>query len=156
MDVMRTYRKYCYNLTDDNNVIDFEPFDANKSIIDVSVLGLAPSVFRIQNQTHYQWCGPNLLVAEYFARFSNTRIRLLRFENFLVVINKKQNASHIILMNVLGLMFNTFIPKSSHSFLRKTSHLSHIEQGHILAATKIGERLFCLQFQIMHLVKFIC
>ena len=142
MDDMRSYRKYCYNLTDDNNVIDFKPFDSNKSIIDISVLGVAPNAFYIENETHYQWCGPNLLVAEYFARFSNTRIRLLRFENFGVIMNKRQDMSHIILFNVAALMFNSFFSKYPNTFLRKTSHLSHIEQGHILAATKIGKQFF--------------
>lgn len=67
-------RKYCYDLTDDNNVIDFQPNNINKTIIDVTIFGLAPhNFYHVLNETHYQFCGPILLVGEYFAKFSGSR-----------------------------------------------------------------------------------
>ena len=65
----------CYDLSRDNNVIDWvDQNNTTLDIIDVVGLEFYPDLtYKAINDSHYQWCGPMLYFAEYFARFTNKK-----------------------------------------------------------------------------------
>ena len=66
---------HCYLLSDLNNdnVISFS-HNVSTTVIDIQPYPYNNVLqYKQVNHTHYQWCGPMLLIAEYFARFSKTR-----------------------------------------------------------------------------------
>ena len=74
MQAVRNRLAPCYELSaiDDNNVIDVTNKNSSE-VIDVIAYPYLLLSFKILNDTHYRWCGPALLLIEYFAKFTNTR-----------------------------------------------------------------------------------
>ena len=70
------YKSNCYNLSSIGNgsIVDWLP-DRNVSrIIDVQPNPFFTNLrFKRFNATHYQWCGPMLMIVEYFARITNVK-----------------------------------------------------------------------------------
>ena len=64
----------CYELSaiGDNNVIDLTHKNSSE-VIDVMPYPYLFLSFKQLNDTHYRWCGPALLLVEYFAKFTNTK-----------------------------------------------------------------------------------
>ena len=74
MDVVKKYRKNCYNFSDFESIIN--PFEDNSTdfVLDVLAYGCPPDAYyTFWNATHYEWCGPMLMIIEYFAKFTKTK-----------------------------------------------------------------------------------
>ena len=68
---------YCYTFIDSTTENEVDTNGINNSsmeVLDMVAFQVPPDiVYRQLNATHYQWCGPFLHMAEYFAKFTNTR-----------------------------------------------------------------------------------
>ena len=76
MDKTNNYENVCYNqsLTVGDYVKEWANNKTSDTIIHVAPYFYVPFAFyTIFNDSHYQWCGPMLLLAKYFAKFSNTK-----------------------------------------------------------------------------------
>ena len=77
MDKIMKHRKNCYNLSriDDGSVIDWNPNQTiNDFVIDIQPYIYTPDLIYVQfNETHYQWCGPMLVIVETLAMFAGAR-----------------------------------------------------------------------------------
>ena len=65
----------CYNLSTDgdNSVVDWNRHRNSSEVIEVLPYSYILLNYLQYNDTHYQWCGPMLLILEYFAKFTSTR-----------------------------------------------------------------------------------
>ena len=78
MDVIIDNRKNCFNLTEGQFVSEWVDNTTSTEIIEMMPFPLLPhNFYKILNDTHYQWCGTMLLIAEYFAKFSKTKYSIL-------------------------------------------------------------------------------
>lgn len=97
---------HCYLLTALNNgdlitfntdttskVINIQPYPYNDVLL-----------YRQINHSHYQWCGPLILTAEYFARFSKRRWspRWIYIFNCLI---SESDCYHSVALMILGTMW---------------------------------------------------
>ena len=76
MNQINNYSKDCYDLSEANDqyVKQWTDNKTTDTIIKVAPLAFAPYlVYTELNETHYQWCGPMLMIAQFFARISNTK-----------------------------------------------------------------------------------
>ena len=76
MESTLKYNKNCYNLSTigDGSVIDWSPNMTKEKIFVIQPSVNVPELFYWRwNDTHYQWCGPMLMIAEYFAKFINAK-----------------------------------------------------------------------------------
>ena len=69
---------FCYTFSNNSkNKFNLESNRMNNSsmdILDFIALPYPPDlIYRDVNDTHYQWCGPYIHLAEYFAKFTRTR-----------------------------------------------------------------------------------
>ena len=64
-----------FNCYDFNDVMDWSESGNTSEVIDVWLYPTIVLQYTDLNETHYQWCGPLLLLVEYFAKFTSTRIR---------------------------------------------------------------------------------
>ena len=58
-----------------NDVLDWTESGNTSEVIDVWLYPNIVLQYTDLNETHYQWCGPLLLLVEYFGKFMSTRIR---------------------------------------------------------------------------------
>ena len=75
MENLLKNRFNCFNLSTigDGSIINFNNDSSSDEVVNVMAY---PDFFQnyIQfNETHYQWCGPMLLIIEYLAKFTNTK-----------------------------------------------------------------------------------
>ena len=67
----------CYTFSNSTNENELDHAGMDNSSMDVLDLIAIPDppdiLYRDVNATHYQWCGPFLHLAEYFAKFTRTR-----------------------------------------------------------------------------------
>ena len=76
MDFITKNRRNCYNLSETNDKyvkqwVNNETTDTIINIVLYHVISL--EIFTRFDQDNYQWCGPMIMIAEYFAKFSKTR-----------------------------------------------------------------------------------
>ena len=64
----------CFELSsiDGNDVMDWT-HNNNSEVIEVMPYPYMQLQHKQLNASHYRWCGPALLMIEYFAKFSNTK-----------------------------------------------------------------------------------
>ena len=61
----------CYDLSDNDDFIDWN--NSSGEIINAESYVNSPNmIYNVLNDTHYQWCGPVIMIAEYFAKFTGT------------------------------------------------------------------------------------
>ena len=63
----------CFNLSLDNNIVNWANNTNNDQVIDVMTYPNYIFSFTQFNETHYRWCGPWLLILEHFAKFTKTK-----------------------------------------------------------------------------------
>ena len=74
MDLIIDNRKNCYNLSEGHFVNQWVDNTTSGEIIKVAVYPILPhSFYKEWNDTHYQWCGTLMLIAEHFAKFTKTK-----------------------------------------------------------------------------------
>ncbi len=74
MDVIIEKKNNCYNMSEGQFVIEWANNKSTDEIIEIVAYPIIPQLFYNEwNDTHYQWCGPMLLIVEYFAKFTNTK-----------------------------------------------------------------------------------
>ena len=75
MENIYKHRFNCFNLSTvgDGSIIDFNKDNRSSDVVKVTAY---PDIFQHYikfNETHYQWCGPMLLIIEYLAKFTKTK-----------------------------------------------------------------------------------
>ena len=76
MEEIYKNRKFCFNMTEgpDSYVEEWVNNKTTDTIINVGMLQIGPQVFFTRyNDTVYEWCGNTVILAESFAKLSNTR-----------------------------------------------------------------------------------
>ena len=77
MSLDQAVRLNCYNLStidDKSDVIDWTLNNGtNITLETIAYPYLRDIIYNKFNATHYQWCGPMLLIAEYFAKWINVK-----------------------------------------------------------------------------------
>ena len=77
MSLDQAVRFNCYNLStidDRSDVIDWTLNNSSDTIIESTAYPYLTELIYTQfNATHYQWGGPMLLIAEYFAKWTNVK-----------------------------------------------------------------------------------
>ena len=76
MEKFERLRKNCYELgfNSGDYVIKWTDNQTEDRFIDIGPSAKFPHLFyAVLNRTHYQWCGPMLLIVEYFAKFSKVK-----------------------------------------------------------------------------------
>ena len=65
----------CYTFSTNDNMVDWsDATNSSVKVLDMIAIPYPPDiVYRQLNDTNYQWCGPQLYFAEYFAKFTRTR-----------------------------------------------------------------------------------
>ena len=60
----------------------------NGTTLDVIKVALVPSIgqmeYTVWNDTHFEWCGPMIMIVQYFAKYTNTRFVLKNSRVFLL------------------------------------------------------------------------
>ena len=72
----------CFNLSINDNIVNFAKNIYNDEIIDVLCYPNYSLFYTRFNETHYRWCGPWLLILGYFAKFTRTKYNYLFEFNF--------------------------------------------------------------------------
>ena len=75
-EIQYRLRSGCYVLSETNDKYVKQWTDNRTTETVINVFGYQNNphlTYRELNDTHYQWCGPMLLIAEYFAKFSKTK-----------------------------------------------------------------------------------
>ena len=76
MEEIYKNRKYCFTITEgpERYVEEWVTNKTTDTIIDIAMFKIAPQVFFTRyNDTLYEWCGTTVILAESFAKMSNTR-----------------------------------------------------------------------------------
>ncbi len=76
MNIIYENRKNCFDLcfADNGSVTQWVNNKTTESVVNIGPFPYIPQAFfQVINSTHFQWCGPMLMIAEYFAKFTNTR-----------------------------------------------------------------------------------
>ena len=77
MDIIYKYRFNCVNSTNESYVEKWTDNQTTDTVINVGPLSYVPNlIYTDYGNGIYEWCGPLLLVAEYFAKFSKLRFIL--------------------------------------------------------------------------------
>ena len=85
MDEVYKFRRNCYNLSDsrDAYVKEWVNNQTTEKIIRAGPYPWIPFAFFTRwNDTYYEWCGPLMLIAQYFAKFTNTRLNFFQCKLF--------------------------------------------------------------------------
>ena len=76
MDAIFDNKMFCYNMTDskDRYVEEWANNGTTDTIIEFDMAPGAPHLFFTPwNTTYYQWCGPSILLPQYFANLTKTK-----------------------------------------------------------------------------------
>ena len=69
----------CFNLSTigDGSIFDYSDPNSTNELVHILSIATHPNfLFNEFNSTHYQWCGPMIMIVDYFARFSKTRFSI--------------------------------------------------------------------------------
>ena len=75
-------RTNCYNTSvKDPYIKEWTDNKTTDTFIDISVNSLIPdAIYTKWNATHYQWCGPILMIAEYFSKLTKTKLSRIEID----------------------------------------------------------------------------
>ena len=70
-------RTNCYDTSnlEDDYIREWTDNKTTDTYIEVMITRLIPdAIYTKYNETHYQWCGPILMIGEYFSKFTRTKL----------------------------------------------------------------------------------
>ena len=168
MDAIYENKMFCLNLTDGlgKYVKEWANNETTDEIIEFDVAPATPHLFftpwTVGGESSYQWCGPSLILSQYFAKFTKTKYyfsnwfqNYIRFNKFnriklnpfrlpevtiqRLLENGIEAFSHIFLAAVTTSGFYRWvIEKYLTDFLDISSYFTYTNPDCIMAATKKG------------------
>ena len=103
------------------------------------------TVFYNINATHYQWCGPMLLIAEYLGKLTKSRIKINTFVQNIGLIFKSlfDGTTAVALNSMPSYHYVTYvIDRNMSSLVKPSPYIDFAELSKVLAVTRKGKFLF--------------
>ena len=144
MEVINVDWKNCYITSRDSNDYTRQWTDSRTSntTIEIAPFFKFPQLsYSVINTTHYQWCGPMLLIVEYIGRLTQNRIKLNPFlpNMFGLIQSLFKSSTSMVLTSFAGTRYYEFILQNKIDHLVKiSSYIEFTDTSKILAHTKKG------------------
>ena len=144
MEELNKHWKNCYITSRDSNdyIRQWTASRTSNTTIEIAPFVKFPHLFYINiNVTHYQWCGPMLLIAEYLGKLTNTRITLNQFlPNLGAVIQRMVTSSlSIVLSSMTTARYYEFVVENNmDQHVKLSSYIEFTDNSKVLAHTKKG------------------
>ena len=145
MEQVKKFYKNCVIGSNDDNTYIRQWTDewTTNTTLEIAPFPLFPHMnIDIINATHYQWCGPMLLIAKYLGKFTKCRIKINKFEQNFGIISKSlfDGTTAIALNSIPSYIYVTFvIDRNMSSLVKLTPYITFIDSAQVLAITKKGK-----------------
>ena len=100
------------------------------------------TIFYDINATHYQWCGPMMLIAEYLGKLTKCRIKIKTLvTNFRLLYKSLFNGSTAVFLNSMPSYhyMNFIIDGNMSSSVKLSPYIDFTDSSKVLAITRKGE-----------------
>ena len=117
----------------------------NTTLVMAPIPRFPHTIFYNTNTTHYQWCGPMILIAEYLGKLTKCRIKINTFEkNFGIIFKSLFDGTTAVALNSMPShhYVSDIIDRNISSLVKGSPYIDFTDSSKVLAATKKGEFYF--------------
>ena len=145
MEQVKKFKKIC--VISSLNEIDYvrqwtDHWTTNTTLKITPIPRFPHMLFYSINATHYQWCGPMLLIAEYLGKLTKCKIKINTFEqNYDILFKSLFNGKTAVLLNPMPSFHyvNHVIDRNMTSLIKLSPYIDFADLSQVLAATRKGE-----------------
>ena len=124
-----------------------DQWTTNTTLVMAPIPRFPHTIFYNINATHYQWCGPMMLIAEYLGKLTKCRIKINTFENSIGIIFKSlfDGTTAVALNSIPSHHYvSDIIDRNMNSLVKHSPYIDFTDTGQVLAITRKGEFEFIM------------
>ena len=148
MEQVRKFKTMCVIASHDESdyIKEWTDHWTTNSTLEIAPIPRFPHMqYYYINQTHYQWCGPMLLVAEYLGKLTKCKIKMnALLQNYGLLFKSLFDSTTALLLNPMPSYHYVthVIDRNMTSLVKLSPYIEFTDLSQVLSATRKGKIIF--------------